>query len=305
MNASIVDLINGIVWYATGYLMPVLLICFILAVIARILITIIIKRQDRFVKEYCKRVHQYIYDNPDSKGTFYRLFKRFLVVTYFESFELRTKYKRRNQDHVMTIEDRVFLIQDGIIRLIDDFLNHARYLRKEDVKQPNFHELTSNVFSSNPVFNRVFGILPMSRTNDILNILPGIFIVAGIFGTFLGIMKALPELTGMDITNAEASKVVIDSFLINIAFALSTSILGIILSVIMSFLNTLFSPDNTYLDIINSFKSATEVLWNKSDTKQSKKADDIKNDRESEAVDAFEIAIANMYAKTLVTDEAR
>jgi hypothetical protein len=305
MNASIVDLINGIVWYATGYLMPILLICFILAVIARILITIIINRQKRFVKGYCKRVHQYIYDNPDSKGTFYRLFKRFLVVTYFESFELRTKYKRRNQDHVMTIEDRVFLIQDGIIRLIDDFLNHARYLRKEDVKQPNFHEITNNAFSSNPVFNRVFGLLPMSRTNDILNILPGIFIVAGIFGTFLGIMKALPELTGMDITNAEASKIVIDSFLINIAFALSTSILGIILSVIMSFLNTLFSPDNTYLDIINSFKSATEILWNKSDTKQSKTVDDIKNDRESEAVDAFEIAIANMYAKTLVADTAR
>ena len=305
MNASIVGLINGIVLYATDYLMPILLICFILAVIARILITIIIRRQNRFVKEYCKRVHQYIYDNPDSKGTFYRLFKRFLVVTYFESFELRTKYKRRNQDHVMTIEDRVFLIQDGIIRLIDDFLTHARYLRKEDLKQPNFHEITNNVFNSNPVFNRVFGLLPMSRTNDILNILPGIFIVTGIFGTFLGIMKALPELTGMDITNAEASKVVIDSFLINIAFALSTSILGIILSVIMSFLNTLFSPDNTYLDIINSFKSATEVLWNKSDTKQSKKADDIKNDRESEAVDAFEIAIANMYAKTLVADTAR
>lgn len=305
MNASIVDLINGIVLYATDYLMPILLICFILAVIARILITIIIRRQNRFVKEYCKRVHQYIYDNPDSKGTFYRLFKRFLVVTYFESFELRTKYKRRNQDHVMTIEDRVFLIQDGIIRLIDDFLTHARYLRKEDLKQPNFHEITNNVFNSNPVFNRVFGLLPMSRTNDILNILPGIFIVAGIFGTFLGIMKALPELTGMDITNAEASKVVIDSFLINIAFALSTSILGIILSVIMSFLNTLFSPDNTYLDIINSFKSATEVLWNKSDTKQTKKADDTKTDRETEAVDAFEIAIANMYAKTLVADAAR
>ena len=86
MNASIVDLINGIVWYATGYLMPVLIIAFVLAVIARILITIIINRQKRFVKEYCKRVHQYIYDNPDSKGTFYRLFRRFMVVTYFESF---------------------------------------------------------------------------------------------------------------------------------------------------------------------------------------------------------------------------
>ena len=305
MNASIVDLINGIVQIATDYLMPFLLIAFILAVIARILITIIIRRQNRFVKEYCKRVYQYIYRHPDSRGSFYHLFKRFLVVTYFENFELRAKYKRRNQDHVMTIEDRVFLIQDGIIRLIDDFLKQARYLRKEEVQQPDFHEITGNVFNSNPVFNRVFGVFSMSRTNDLLNILPGIFIVAGIFGTFLGIMKALPELTGMDITDAEASKVVIDSFLISIAFALSTSILGIILSVIMSFLNTLFSPDNTYLDIINSFKSATEVLWNKSDSNQMEELDEVKTDRETEAVDAFEIAIANMYAQTLVADAGR
>ncbi len=67
--------------------------------------------------------------------------------------------------------------------------------------------------------------------------MPSIFIVGGIFGTFLGIMKALPELTAMDITNAEASKLVIDVFLIKISFALST-ILGIVLSIVMSFMNT-------------------------------------------------------------------
>ncbi len=298
MNASIVDLINIIVLYATDYLMPFLLIAFILAVIARLLITVIIQRQRRFVKEFCKRVHQYIVNNPDSSGSFYQLFKRFLATTYFESFELRAKYKRRSQDHVMTIEDRVFLIQDGIIRLIDDLLKHARYLRKEELQQPDFHEITNNVFSSNPVFNRVFGIFSMSRTNDVLVILPGIFIVAGIFGTFLGIMKALPELTGMDITNAEASKAVIDSFLIKIAFALSTSILGIILSVLMSFLNTLLSPDSTYLEIVDSFKSATEILWKKSENNQLEDQPGLKSDRESEAIDAFEIAIANMYSKT-------
>lgn len=298
MNDSIVNMIDSIVQYATDYLMPFLLIAFILAVIARLLITVIIQRQKRFVKEFCKRVHHHIFNNPDSRGSFYRMFKRFLAVTYFENFELRAKYKRRNPDHIMTIEDRVFLIQDGIIRLIDDFLKRARYLRKDEVQQPNFHEITNNVFSSNPVFNRVFGLFSMGRTNDVLNILPGIFIVAGIFGTFLGIMKALPELTGMDITNAEASKVVMDGFLRNIAFALSTSILGIVLSVLMSFLNTLLSPDSTYLEIVDSFKSATEILWNKSENNQLEDTQSFKTDRESEAVDAFEIAIANMY-KTL------
>lgn len=299
MNASIVNIINIIVQYATDYLMPILLLAFCLAVIVRLLITVIINRQRRFVKEFCKRVHNDIMTNPDTNGSFYNMVKRFLARTYFESFELRVKYKRRNEDHLMTIGDRVFLIQDGIIRLIDDFLKHVKYLKKKPGQQPNFNEITSNAFASNPVFNRVLGLFSMSRTNEILNILPGIFIVAGIFGTFLGIMKALPELTNMDITDAAASKVVIDSFLINISFALTTSILGIILSIIMSFLNTLLSPESTYVEIIDSFKSATEILWNKCEDNDLGNRPDTASTRESEAEDAFELAIANFYSKTL------
>ena len=305
MNANIVDLINVIVQYATEYLMPFLFIAFILAVIARLLVSIIIRRQKRFVIEFCKRVHLDILTNPDSRGSFYLLFKRFLALTYFESFELRAKYMRRNLDHVMTIADRVFLIQDGVIRMGSDFLKHARYLRKDEPQQPDFQKIANNVFRSNPVFNRIFGIFSMSRTNDILAILPGIFIVAGIFGTFLGIMKALPELAGMDITDANASKLVIDSFLIKIAFALSTSILGIILSVLMSFLNTLLSPDSTYLEIVDSFKSATEILWNKSETNRLEDPHEVQSERDSEAIDAFELAIANMYAENALLEKDR
>ena len=143
----------------------------------------------------------------------------------------------------------------------------------------------------------MLGIFSLSRTNDVLNILPSIFIVGGIFGTFLGIMKALPELTAMDITNAEASKVVIDSFLIKISFALSTSILGIVLSIIMSFMNALLSPTSTYVEIVDAFTSAAEILWNKSENNDSSGGDIALSRRETEAVDAFDLAIANLYAK--------
>lgn len=299
MNSSIVEMVNFIVQYATDYLMPFLLIAFILAVIVRVLITIIINRQKLFVKEFCKRVDKDLYLNPDTHGSFYNVLKSYLARTYFECFELRAKYKRRNADHVMTIGDRVFLIQDGIIRLIDDFLKHARYLRKDASQQPNFVEISNNVFSSNPVFNRVFGLFSMSRANEILNLLPGIFIVLGIFGTFLGIMRALPELTAMDITNAEASKAVIDSFLIRISFALTTSILGIVLSVLMSFLNTMLSPESAYMEIVDSFKAATEILWNKSENNRISDLEPVDTDRESEAVNSFELAIANMYSRRL------
>jgi len=297
MNAAIVDMINLVVAYATDYLMPLLLVGFVLAVIARLLITVTIHRQKRFVKEFCKRVHQDIAANPDPHGSFYNHVKRALTRTYFETFELRQRYKRRNEDHIMTVGDRVFLIQDGIIRLIDDFLQHIRYLKKNSGHQPDFHEISNSVFGSNPIFNRVLGIFSLSRTNDVLNILPSIFIVGGIFGTFLGIMKALPELTAMDITNAEASKVVIDNFLIKISFALSTSILGIVLSIFMSFMNTLLSPTNTYVEIVDAFNSASEILWNKSENNEVDKRDSSISDRESEAVDAFDLAIAAIYAK--------
>ncbi len=197
----------------------------------------------------------------------------------------------------MTVGDRVFLIQDGIIRLIDDFLKHVRYLRKETGQQPDFHEISNSVFAANPIFNRVLGVFSLSRTNDVLNILPSIFIVGGIFGTFLGIMRALPELTAMDVTNAEASKLVIDAFLIKISFALSTSILGIVLSIVMSFMNTLLSPTNTYVEIVDAFNSASEILWNKSLTNDAGGVDSSLSDRESEAVDAFDLAIASLHAK--------
>jgi len=297
MNEAIVDMINLVVTHATDYLMPLLLGAFILAVIARLLITVTIHRQKRFVKEYCKRVHQDIMANPEPHGSFYNHVKRALTRTYFETFELRQRYKRRNEDHIMTVGDRVFLIQDGIIRLIDDFLQHIRYLSRTSGHQPDFQEISNSVFGSNPIFNRVLGIFSLSRTNDVLNILPSIFIVGGIFGTFLGIMKALPELTAMDITNAEASKIVIDNFLIKISFALSTSILGIVLSIIMSFLNTLLSPTNTYVEIVDAFNSASEILWNKSETNEVDKRDSSVSNRESEAIDAFDLAIAAVYAK--------
>lgn len=296
MNTSIVDLINLVVIYATDYLMPLLLLGFVVAVIARLLITVTVRRQKKFVKEFSKRIHLDISTHPAPHGSFYHLVKQALTRTYFETFELRARYKRRNSDHIMTIGDRMFLIQDGVIRFIDDFLKHARYLRKGSGQQPNFQDLSNSVFGANPVFNRVLGIFSLSRTNDLLNILPSIFIVGGIFGTFLGIMKALPELTAMDITNAEASKIVIDSFLIKISFALSTSILGIVLSIVMSFLNTLLSPTNTYIETIDTFRSAIEIQWNKSLDNNATNTGISLSEREAEAADAFDVAVAGLYA---------
>ena len=47
---------------------------------------------------------------------------------------------------------------------------------------------------------------------------------------------------------------------------MSTSIIGIILSVSMSFFNTLFSPEKVFLDSVEKFENTLDTLWNCSDS---------------------------------------
>jgi hypothetical protein len=110
----------------------------------------------------------------------------------------------------------------------------------------------------------VFGIIPVSTFNDFLNSVPGLFIVGGIFGTFLGIMKALPELGGMNLSDVEGSKLIMDNFLLKISFSMSTSIIGIILSVAMSLANTFFSCEKAYMETVERLENELDTLWNMS-----------------------------------------
>jgi hypothetical protein len=98
--------------------------------------------------------------------------------------------------------------------------------------------------------------------NDVLNLLPGIFIVGGIFGTFLGIMQALPQLGGMDLADIEKTKSVMDEFLVKMAYSMITSILGIILNVCMTFLNAFMNPNKLFMDIVERFENSLDTVWN-------------------------------------------
>ena len=65
----------------------------------------------------------------------------------------------------------------------------------------------------------------------------------------------------------------------------------------MSFMNTLLSPTNTYVEIVDAFNSASEIMWNKSQTNSVTGADTSISDREAEAIDAFDLTIAGVYAR--------
>jgi hypothetical protein len=148
--------------------------------------------------------------------------------------------------------------------LVKDTLKELKFV-KYDGNPPPLMELVKQIFATNPCFTRVFGILPVGAFNDFLNIIPGLFIVGGIFGTFLGIMQALPELGAMDIRDPESTKLVMDTFLAKIAFSMSTSTVGIMLSVLMTIYNNFLSPERLFIKIVDRMERAMFRLWSRCD----------------------------------------
>ena len=255
--------VDGVVVFATDLLMPAMGVFFVFSISLRVLIYYTVKREDWFSREFSKRVKKFM-DAREEKAeqSFYVISKRLLEITYYEVFEVRSILKRRNPDAIMTLADRIFLVQQGSARIVHDLLKQVKYLKWGE--RPKFLEISNTVLRNNPCFNRVFGIIPVSTFNDFLNSVPGLFIVGGIFGTFLGIMKALPELGGMNLSDVEGSKLIMDNFLLKISFSMSTSIIGIILSVAMSLANTFFSCEKAYMETVERLENELDTLWNMS-----------------------------------------
>lgn len=262
MNSLITVMIDGIINFANDLLMPTMVLMFIGGVCLRLLIHHTIKREQWFAKAFEKRVYDYLHGNKDKKYTsFYITAKMLLEKTYYELFIMRAVLKRRNPDVIMDKSDRLFLVQQGCARLVKDTLKHVQYFRY-DIHRPKTKEITAQIFEKNPNFNSVMGYLPIGTFNEIVNLLPSIFIVGGIFGTFLGIMKALPELGAMDLADIEKTKQVMDHFLLKMSYSMMTSILGIVMNVAMTFVNALFNPSKIFVDIVERFNNSLDTLWN-------------------------------------------
>ena len=244
-------------------IMPLMFLVFAGALGLRALIYYTVKREDTFAREFEKRVNRFLEtDDHRAKHSFFVLCKKLLEKTYYEMFEVRSRLKRRNLDYVMAPGDRVFLIQQGSAILVRDTLREAKFLKYDGIRPP-LAETVKSVFANNPCFTRVFGLIPVGAFNDLLNIIPGLFIVGGIFGTFLGIMQALPELGAMDIRDPESTKLVMDTFLAKIAFSMSTSTVGILLSVVTTVYNNFLSPERLFIKVVDRFERNLFRLWSR------------------------------------------
>ena len=255
-------LMDTIVVFASHWLIPGMIFLFFLAILLRSLIYYTVRRQEWFAVEFEKRVDNFIEKrNPDSTVSFYVVAKRLLEKTYYELFRIRYKMRRRKPDFIMTLTDRVFLIKQGTAFFVHDILRPLKHMKFNHSNHPKLLSTTKKAFSRNPSFSKVFGFLPNSTFNDVINILPGVFIILGVFGTFLGIMKALPDLGTMDLKDIDASKAVMDQFLLKISFSMSTSLVGIILSVCMSFFNAGMAPEKIFVSAVDRLEAGLDAIW--------------------------------------------
>jgi hypothetical protein len=126
---------------------------------------------------------------------------------------------------------------------------------------PLFTELTSRIMKQDKNWTHLFGVIPINGLTRLIDILPGLFIVFGVFGTFIGISMALPEIAKIDFNNLEASGEILSTFVTNVTFSMKTSIIGIFFSLILTFLNTLFPIKNVRNGIFKKVESALELMW--------------------------------------------
>ena len=283
-------------------------VMFIFGVFFRAMIYYTVRRHEWFSREFEKRVNRYMEtETPGSQPegvSFYVLAKRMLERTYYESFEIRDRMKRRKPDAVMSWSDRIFLVKQGCAWLVKDILKQLKFL-KWTKETPKLLNITKATFHHNPCFNRVFGVLPMAGLNDLIAIFPGLFVVTGILGTFIGISGGLGDLGGMNLQDLETTKNVMDKFLHEISFAMKSSIVVIVFSLLSHVINTIMSPERSYVSMIDRFESALDLLWYRSDSneypREEKPFDEHKDAVEALAEDSLnkEISKANRSRELL------
>ena len=254
-------LVNGLVSVMSDFLYPMLFAAFILTVILKGLVVYNVRRQWWFAKEFEKRVVRYTdkITNPQGKS-FYMTCKRLLERTYYELFEVRGIMMRRKLDFVSSPIDRLFAIQQGCAWYVRDTLREIRHLRNR-TENPRFLDISKTVNAANPCFGKLFGWIPIGPLNEVLNVIPGLFIIGGIFGTFLGIMEALPQLGQLDLKDPEASKIIMDAFLLKVSFAIRASIIGITFSVALTVYYATLTAEKLYIKVVDIYDRCLTRIW--------------------------------------------
>jgi len=251
--------------FTADYLIPFMLLIFALGTVLKMFIYYVSKKLHIISTAVETKVHRHMegkYEDTQNLN-FYSLTKTILDKTFHEHFIMRLSNQRRRFDKTASFLDRIFYIDAGANILFEDTIKQTKFYKKKE-DQPQFRSMASFAFSANRYFNQLFGVIPLKVINNLLLILPGLFIVGGIFGTFLGIVKGIPALKGMDPSNIDATKITLGVFLDQMAYSMNTSLVGICLSVFFTVINSLFSPKTLEREAFTKFTHCLEFLWRNS-----------------------------------------
>ncbi len=280
------QMLHNTIKHFINYLPYVMGAVFIGAAFLRWVIYYTVRRHEWFARQFEMRVLKFM-DSDASRNmknvSFFVLTKKLLEKSYYEAFAMRDRKSKESFDQVMSLNDRIFLVKQGSAWMVKDILKQLRYL-KWSKETPKLQQITRATLHHNPCFNKVFGILPMGGLNDLITILPGLFVVAGILGTFLGIKGGLVQLGGMDLNDVEGTKAIMDGFLNEISFAMASSIVGIAFSLSLHIFNVVMSPERVFVSLVDRFESTMDLLWYRSDNNEVT----IENDKFNENRDPVE-----------------
>lgn len=240
---------------------------FMVGAFCRLMMWYTVRRHEWFARQFELRVSRFISTQRPGhvpNASFYMLSKRLLERTYYETFAVRDRLKRRRGDGVMGLSDRMFLVKPGCAWMVRDVLNQLKFLKWTN-ETPKLMHITRSTLQHNPCFNRVFGMIPIEGLNDLVSILPGMFVIGGILGTFIGISGGLHDLGGMNLQDLDSTKNIMDRFLQEIAFAMKTSIIGIVFSIMMHLVNVMFSPERVFVSMVDRMETSLDLLWYRSD----------------------------------------
>ena len=126
---------------------------------------------------------------------------------------------------------------------------------------PNFTELTHRIMGQDPHWTKVMKHFPIDGVMRMIDILPGLFIVLGVFGTFIGISMALPEIAAINFDDLQASEQTINNFVLNVTYAMKTSIAGIFFSLLLTVLNTIYPIKETRVRVFKKVETSLQMLW--------------------------------------------
>lgn len=258
------EVFNQFVTVAKAVHFPAMLLMFVAGAALRWLTYKMVYKYYYFAREFENRVSQFLAEQSPKKTTqysFYVLCKKLLEKTFFEITSAREKKEKGEFDRIVLVDDRLFLTKWGASWFVVNSLKQMRFLQYGG-GDPKLMNITKTLLGKNPVFNRLFGIIPLGGLNEFLNMLPGLFVIGGIFGTFLGVMKGLPGLSAMDLSDPATTKTVMDYFLVEVSLSMGASVTGILLSVMMTVVNISFNPERLYADMTERLENNFDLIWN-------------------------------------------